>query len=259
MRHLYLTLIECIIIILLFPNGPLMLLVSIVLLCSEVWLIWFAFLLLVQRRLKKFATTIIPHAMVLAGTIIVLSHLFENSSKFTMEIADKSTLSELGLLKAEYRQVNKVTLENVQIKCDLIVGYGAHYPNITDHTRVSVDTRFYNFIACVKGRDQVSLFVPPQQSKYELVEGTCPELHDMHKAKSKDPSLTCGYRVLVEDSPLLPDTIVLHIKETKRNLIADSIVFVKDSTFTSTISRNTEELSRRRTLVEKIKDRFLIE
>lgn len=190
-----------------------------------------------------------------------LFYIYENNGdKVVKCITDKQTEKELGLLVAEYQQVNHVQIENVDIHSDMHVAYQSEFSVFNDRSKIDVYPEFYNFIVSMSGNKVVNLF-DWRNKKLDISEGTV-ELTTIRNNDDGKPVYITGSRELVENIRTLPDTISFHIHNCQTKQEVDSLVFVKNKVFENrSIEKGSEKFSiaRKRSLVDRIKDLYLID
>lgn len=184
----------------------------------------------------------------------------KDDGKITYSITDKQTAKELGILVAEYQQVNHVQIENVDIHSDMHVAYQSEFSVFNDRSKIDVYPEFYNFIVSMSGNKVVNLF-DWRNKKLDISEGTV-ELTTIRNNDDGKPVYITGSRELVENIRTLPDTISFHIHNCQTKQEVDSLVFVKNKVFENrSIEKGSEKFSiaRKRSLVDRIKDLYLID
>ncbi len=189
-----------------------------------------------------------------------LFYIYENEGgKVVKCITDKQTEKELGLLVAEYQQINDLHIENIDIHSNMHVAYQSEYPMFNDRSKIDVYPEFYNFIVSMSGDKVVNLF-DWRNNKLDISEGTV-ELTTIRNNEDGKPVYITGSRELVENIRTLPDTVSFHIHNCQTKQKIDSLVFVKNKVFENcSIEKGSEKYSiiRKRSLIDRIKDLYLI-
>lgn len=183
----------------------------------------------------------------------------KDDGKVTNYITDKQTEKELGLLVAEYQQVNHVNIEDVDIHGDMHVAYQSRFDVFNDRSKIDVYPKHYNFIVSMSGEKVVDLF-DWRNKKLDVSEGFV-ELTTIRKNDDKPVYIT-GSIELVDSIKTLPDTVTFHIFNRQTEHDVDSLIFVKNKVFNNlSVEKGSDEyrISRKRSLIDRIKDLYLID
>lgn len=183
----------------------------------------------------------------------------KDDGKVTEYITDKQTEKELGLLVAEYQQVNHVNIEDVDIHGDMHVAYQSRFDVFNDRSKIDVYPKHYNFIVSMSGDKVVDLF-DWRNKKLDVSEGVV-ELTTIRKNDDKPVYIT-GSIELADSIKTLPDTVTFHIFNRQTEHDVDSLVFVKKKVFSnSSVKKGSEvfSITRKRSLIDRIKDLYLID
>lgn len=190
-----------------------------------------------------------------------LYYIYENEyGKVVQYITDKQTEKELGLLVAEYQQINHVTVENFDLHGDMHVAYQSRFAVFNDKSKVDVYPSLYNFIVSLRGDKVVDLF-NWRNEKLDISEGYI-DLTTIRNDDDGKPVYITGNRELVDSIKTLPDTVTFHIYNRQTKQDVDSLIFVKSKVFNNlSVKKESKEFSinRKQSLIERIKDLYLID
>lgn len=185
----------------------------------------------------------------------------KDDGEITSCITDKPTLEELGLLVADYQQINKVDIENVSIVSNMYVAYRGKYTRFNSKGKITVNPDQYGFIITMKGDEMAKMF-DWRKGLYDFSDTGMPEYTTIKESKDGTLVYTTGHCDLIDSIKVLPDTVAFHIYGRNSKKDIDSLVFVKNRTYKNTSVKpgvESIELSRKRSFVERIKDLYLID
>lgn len=201
------------------------------------------------------------NAFIAVGAIGSLYYIYnKDDGKITYSITHNQTLSELGIMVAEYRLANYVNIENVDIQSEMNIAYESTYEVFNDRSKIRVDPELYNLIVSMSGDKVVSLF-DWRNKKYSLRESYV-ELTTIRNDNDGTPVYTTGDREIVDSIKAIPDTVTFHIYNRQTNKNVDSLVFVKNKEYDNLSAKAGSKvftITRKRTLIDKIKDLYLID
>lgn len=252
-------LLVCIVIILLFPNGPLMLLIAFLGLFPVGWMLYLVYSFCRKRHLAKAVGVVVLNTVIWGGAYVVLDHLFANTYKMESPITDKQALTDFGMLKAEYRQAYAPTIEGVKVTCDAYAALVGYYDNITITTHAMVCPWLQSFIISMR-EDQLPEMFDEITGNYAFAESANEYGKDRTvRLHGRAIAVEHSFCRLIEDRPL-PDTLTLHIERRPGKQVVDSIVFVKAAEHAVAFPPDKEEYiaERSRTIKERIKDKLLL-
>lgn len=254
-----LAVITSVITILLFPNAPLMILGAMFFFFSIIWMAFIVIDLYQKDKWLEIIMTISANAIIFSVFALLSCNMFNKSYKTDTFITDKKTLLDLHLLIANYEQTYYPILDNKEVQCDLLVGYSCTYPYITNKTVVKVHPNYYNFIVNPKGSD-IGELLSWEKEKYWIEECTYASINC--SSNQDTAPITMGYSQKGNAKHVIPEKVILHIKDCQSQEIVDSIVFQmakKYDTVKFPKDSSSFEIRQKRSSIEIIKDRFLID
>lgn len=201
------------------------------------------------------------NAFFAVGAIGSLYYIYNKyDGKIPYYITTKQTVCELGIIVAEYRQANRVNIENIDIQGEMKIAYESMYELFNDRSKIRVDPKLYNLIVYMSGDKVVNLF-DWRNKKYSLRESYV-ELTTIRSDNDGTPVYTTGDREIVDSINAIPDTVTFHIYNRQTNKNVDSLVFVKNKEYDNLSAKAGSRvftITRKRTLIDKIKDLYLID
>lgn len=198
--------------------------------------------------------------LVAIGAIGSLYYIYnKDDGKIAYSITDNKILDEVEILVAEYRQTNHVNIEGADIHAEMYIAYESTFDVINDRSKIRVNPKLYNFIISINGYNVVDLF-DWRNEKYRFDKSYI-ELTTIRNNNDGTPVYTTGYKEFVDSVTTLPDIVTFHISNRQTAKYMDSLVFIKNKVYNNvSTKKNSEEyiIKRKRTLIQKIKDLYLI-